>query len=152
MTRVLIDVNAFAVSLVDSHPGNEYIRPHVHPALSGEDTLRVYSYLPFRAQWILTAKWGFDRVAARNAVSSFLQYPLTVVDATIDTVLDSYEISTEKNHDVYDSFYISLDRMHDADVVLTTDRDFEQLCEDEEFEYLNPVPGEVLERFSCMNS
>lgn len=152
MTRILIDINAVAVSLVDSHPGNEYITPHVHPALSGDDTLLVYSYLPFRAQWILTAKWGFDCVDARNAVSSFLQYPLTVVDATIDTVLDSYEISAEKNHDVYDSFYISLARGHAADVVLTTDRDFEQLCEDEDFEYLNPVPGEVLERFSSMNS
>lgn len=152
MTQLLIDVNAFAVSLVESHPGHEYVTSHVHPALTGDDTLLVYSYLPFRAQWVLTTKWGYDRVDARNAVSSFLQYPMAVIDADIDTVLDSYDISSEKNHDVYDSFYISLARTHDADAILTTDRGFEQLCEGESFEYLNPVPDDVLEQFSRINS
>lgn len=152
MTRLLIDVNAFAVSLVESHPGHEYVTSRVHPALTGDDTLLVYSYLPFRAQWVLTTKWGYDRVDARNAVSSFLQHPMAVIDADTDTVLDSYDISSEKNHDVYDSFYISLARTHDTDAILTTDRGFEQLCEGESFEYLNPVPDDVLEQFSRVNS
>ncbi|KYH24875.1 hypothetical protein HAPAU_32520 [Halalkalicoccus paucihalophilus] len=152
MTRLLIDVNAFAVSLVESHPGHEYVTSHVHPALTGDNTLLVYSYLPFRAQWVLTTKWGYDRVDARNAVSSFLQHPMAVIDADIDTVLNSYDISSEKNHDVYDSFYISLARTHNTDAILTTDRGFEQLCEGESFEYLNPVPDDVLERFSRINS
>lgn len=151
MTRSLIDVNAFAVSLVESHPGHEYVASRVHPALAGDDTLLVYSYVPFRAQWILTNEWGYDRIDARNAVSSFLQHPVSVVDADIETVLDSYEISAEKNHDVYDSFYISLARTHEADAVLTTDRGFEELCDGESFEYLNPVPEDVLERFASMN-
>lgn len=152
MTRLLIDVNAFAVSLVESHPGHEYVTSHIHPALTGDDTLLVYSYLPFRAQWVLTTKWGYDRVDARNAVSSFLQHPMAVIDADIDMVLNSYDISSKKNHDVYDSFYISLARAHDADAILTTDRGFAELCDDEPFEYLNPVPDNILEQFAQMNS
>ena len=83
-------------------------------------------------------------VDARNAVQSFLRSPVKVVSASKETLLKSYEISVEKNHDAYDCFFVSLARSQDADAVLTTDTDFEKLCEDEEFRYLNPVPDSVL--------
>jgi predicted nucleic acid-binding protein len=73
------------------------------------------------------------------------------VQVVPDTVLDAYDISAEKNHDVYDCFYIALVRSVDADSPVTTDRDFEELCEDEPFEYTNPVPDDVLSEFRAVN-
>jgi predicted nucleic acid-binding protein len=74
--------------------------------------------------------------------------PIQVVP---DTVLDAYDISAEKNHDVYDCFYVALARSADADRLVTTDRDFEELCEDEPFEYTNPVPDDVLSAFHTVD-
>jgi predicted nucleic acid-binding protein len=90
---------------------------------------------------------GFEPVAARNAISSLLRQPLQFVETDAGTVLDAYDISAAKNHDVYDCFYLALARAVDADVLLTTDRNFESLCTDEPFDYLNPVPGDVLSEF-----
>ncbi|WP_313694489.1 type II toxin-antitoxin system VapC family toxin [Halorarum halobium] len=144
--RLLADVNTLAIQLVDDHPGHPYVAEELVPALAGEDTLLVFGYLPLRVQWILQ-DLGFDTVDARNAVSSMLGYPMEFVDADDDTLLDAYEISAEKNHDVFDCFYLSLAREADADALLTTDRDFEQLCADESVDYLNPVPEDVLAEF-----
>lgn len=144
--RVLPDLNAVAIQLIDDHPGHPYVAEELVPALTGTDSLIVFGYLPLRIQWVLE-DLGFESYEARNAVSSLLQYPLEFIDIDDKTVLESYEISTEKNHDVYDCFYLALARAADADVLLTTDRDFERLCKDESFEYMNPVPEEILERF-----
>ena len=35
----------------------------------------------------------------------------------------------------------------DADALCTTDTDFDRLCDEEDVEYRNPVPAEVLQRF-----
>jgi len=106
----------------------------------------MFGYLPLRVQWILE-DLDFSTVDARNAVTSLLQYPMEPITVTPDTVLQAYEISAEKNHDVYDCFYLAIARTADADVLLTTDRDFEKLCEDEPFTYRNPVPDDVLSKF-----
>ena len=97
-------------------------------------------------QWVLE-DLGFETVAARNAVSSLLEYPMEFVDVDDGTVRDAYEISAAKNHDVYDCFYLAVAREADVDVICTTDTDFETLCSGEPFEYRNPVPTEVLEQF-----
>ncbi|PGF16050.1 PIN domain-containing protein [Natrinema sp. CBA1119] len=144
--RVLPDLNALSIQLVDDHPGHPYVAEELVPALTGSDSLIVFGYLPLRIQWVLE-DLGFDTYEARNAVSSLLQYPLEFVDVDDETVLDAYEISAEKNHDVYDCFYIALARQTDADALVTTDRDFDRLSDNEPFEYVNPVPKEVLERF-----
>ncbi|QSG03605.1 type II toxin-antitoxin system VapC family toxin [Natranaeroarchaeum sulfidigenes] len=144
--RILPDVNALSIQLIDDHPGHPYVAEQLVPALHGEETLLLFGYLPLRVQWVLE-DLGLSTVDARNAVSSLLQYPVECVDSTPDIVLDAYEISAEKNHDVYDCFYIALARQADADVIVTTDRDFEVLCEDEQFEYTNPVPEDVLSEF-----
>ncbi|ELY85255.1 type II toxin-antitoxin system VapC family toxin [Natrinema altunense] len=148
--RVLPDLNALSIQLVDDHPGHPYVAEELVPALTGSDSLIVFGYLPLRIQWVLE-DLGFDTHEARNAVSSLLQYPLEFVDVDDKTVLDAYEISVEKNHDVYDCFYLALARQTDADVLVTTDRDFNRLCDNEPFEYVNPVPEEVLERFHNIN-
>lgn len=148
--RVLPDLNALSIQLVDDHPGHPYVADELVPALTGNDTLVVFGYLPLRVQWILE-DIGFDSVDARNAVSSLLQYPMEFVDVDDATILDAYELSAEKNHDVYDCFYLALARETNVDALVTTDRDFERLCEDEVFEYANPVPEEVLEEFHAVS-
>lgn len=148
--RILPDLNALSIQLVDDHPGHPYIAEDLVPALTGEDTLLMFGYLPLRVQWVLE-DLGFDTVDARNAVSSILRYPMEFVDVDDGTILDAYECSAAKNHDVYDCFYLALARQADADVLLTTDRDFERLCEGENFEYVNPVPEDVLVEFHTVN-
>jgi len=144
--RILPDINALVVQLVDDHPGHPYVAEQLVPALEGEHTLLLFGYLPLRVQWVLE-DLGFSTVDARNAVTSMLRYPMQPVEVTPETVLDAYEISSEKNHDVYDCFYLALARQANADRLLTTDTDFERLCEDEPFEYANPVPDDVLAEF-----
>lgn len=148
--RVLPDLNAVSIQLVEDHPGHQYVANELVPALHGEQTLLMFGYLPLRVQWVLE-DLGFSTVDARNAVSSLLQYPMESPEVTPQTILDAYEISSEKNHDVYDCFYIALARQADADVLLTTDRDFATLCEDEPFEYSNPVPEDVLSQFHTVS-
>jgi hypothetical protein len=41
-----------------------------------------------------------------------------------------------------------LARAHDASYLVTTDRDFESLCDDEPFQYRNPIPADELDRLS----
>lgn len=149
--RVLPDLNALSIQLVDDHPGHPYVADQLVPALTGDDTLLVFGYVPLRIQWILE-DLGFDTVDARNAVSSLLQYPMEFADVNDRTILEAYELSAEKNHDVYDCFYLALARELDADDLVTTDRDFERLCEGEDFEYVNPVPEEVLEQFHTVST
>ncbi|MFB6362100.1 MAG: type II toxin-antitoxin system VapC family toxin [Halobacteriales archaeon] len=145
--RVLADLNAMAIRLVEDHPGYRYVADALAPALTGEETLLTFGYLPLRVQWLLE-DFGFDAVEARNAVSSLLQQPLEFVAVDAETVLDAYAASATKNHDVYDCFYLAVARQAEADAIVTTDRDFEALCADEPFEYCNPVPADVLEEFS----
>ncbi|MFD1589439.1 type II toxin-antitoxin system VapC family toxin [Halorientalis brevis] len=149
--RLLPDLNALSIQLIDDHPGHQYVAEEVSPALQGEHTLLMFGYLPLRVQWVLE-DLGFSTVEARNAVSSLLQYPMEPVDVTPATILDAYEISAAKNHDVYDCFYVALAREADADKLVTTDRDFADLCADEPFEYENPVPEDVLAEFHAVST
>lgn len=149
--RVFPDLNALAIQLVDDHPGHPYVADELLPALHGEHTLLLFEYLPLRVQWVLE-DLGFDTVDARNAVCSLLQYPMEVTPVDKQTIRQAYDISAEKNHDVYDCFYIALARQADAEALVTTDRDFEGLCGGEPFEYVNPVPDDVLSEFATVSS
>ena len=135
---------------MDDHPGHEYVADELVPALRGEQTLLMFGYPPLRVQWVLE-DLGFATVEARNAVSSLLQYPMESPAVTPETIRHAYGISSEKNHDVYDCFYIALARDADADVLLTTDREFEVLCDDEPFEYRNPVPADIRSEFHTVS-
>lgn len=145
--RVLADVNAVAISLLGDHPGHEYVFPHVRDAFEGKSTLLVFDYFPFRAQYVLTKHYGVAKHRARNVVQQFVRQPMELVSADREAILDSYELSAEYDHDVYDCFLVSLSRHHEVDAILTTDSDFEELCDGERFEYRNPVPEDVLVRF-----
>ena len=148
---VLTDVNVLAIGLTDDHPAQEDVYPWIQDALDGPNVLLVFDYYPLRAQYVMTSDFGVSAPDARNAVQSLVQSPARIVNATESTLMQAYEISAEKNHDVYDSFILSLGRTYDADYLITTDEDFEELCDGEDVNYVNPVPPEKRERLASVD-
>ena len=146
--KVLTDVNVLAIGLTDDHPAYEDVCPWITRALDGPSVLLVPDYYPLRAQYIMTPDFGVNNVDARNAVQSLIRSPARIIGATDTDLLRAYEISAEKNHDVYDSFVVSIARDYDADYLITTDDDFEELCAGEDVEYRNPVPEEQRDRLA----
>jgi len=148
---VLTDVNVLAIGLTSDHPAHENVHPWIAEALDGPNVLLVPDYYPLRAQYIMTANFGVDTVDARNAVQSLLTSPARIVCATDETLLSAYDISAAKQHDVYDAFVLAVARAHGADYLVTTDRDFERLCTDEDVRYRNPIPAEKLDQLSLVD-
>lgn len=147
-TKVLTDVNVLAIGLTEDHPAHGEVYPWLEGALDGPNVLLVPNYYPFRAQWIMTSSFDVDSVEARNSVQSLIQSPARIIGANASTLLQSYEISAEKNHDVYDSFIVSIAREYDADYLVTTDDDFEELCDGEDIEYRNPIPEDQRDKLA----
>lgn len=149
--KVLTDVNVIAIGLTDDHPAYEDVRPWIAEALDGPSVLLIPDYYPLRAQYIMTAQFGVAEVDARNAVQSLIRSPAHIIGATDRDLLRAYEISASKNHDVYDSFIISLARAHEAHYIVTTDSDFEMLCDGESIAYRNPIPEEKSDVLSSID-
>lgn len=145
---VLTDVNALAIALTEDHPAYEDVFPWIENALDGPNVLLVFDYYPLRVQYIMTSDFGVDTVAARNAVQSLVQSPARIVSANGKTLLEAYDISASKQHDVYDSFLLALACSYDADYLLTTDEDFEELCVGETVNYVNPIPEDKREKLA----
>lgn len=148
---ILTDVNVLAIGLTENHPAHEDVYPWIRNALDGPNVLLVFDYYPFRAQYIMTNDFGVDRVDARNAVQSLVRSPARLVGATESTLLEAYDISAERGHDVYDSFILALARAHDAEYLVTTDRDFDDLCDGEDVTYANPIPADKRGRLSSID-
>lgn len=148
---ILTDVNVLAIGLTDDHPAHEDVYPWIRDALDGPNVLLIPDYYPLRAQYIMEQNFDVRTVDARNAVQSLVQSPARVVAANESTLLEADEISAEKNHDVYDSFILSLARAYEADFLLTTDSDFEELCNEETVTYSNPVPKEKREKLALVD-
>lgn len=148
---VLTDVNVLAIGLTEDHPAHDDVFPWLQNALDGPNVLLVFDYYPFRAQYLMTNNFGVDDVDARNAIQSLVRSPARIVGATETTLLEAYEISAEKNHDVYDSFIVALARTYDADYLVTTDRDFDDLCDGEDVTYVNPIPVEKREKLTLID-
>lgn len=145
---ILTDVNILAIGLTDDHPAHDDVYPWITNALDGPNVLLVFDYYPLRAQYIMTTQFGVDAVDARNAVQSLVQSPARIISATQTTLLDAYEISATKNHDVYDSFILALAKSSAADYLITTDTDFAELCDDEAVTYQNPIPEEQRDKLT----
>jgi len=145
---VLTDVNILAIGLTEDHPAHDHVYPWIQQALDGPNVLLVFDYYPLRAQYLMTNKFGVDDVTARNAVQSLVRSPVRIISATETTLLEAYEISAEQNHDVYDSFIVALARAYSADYLITTDDDFDELCEGEDIAYTNPIPREEREKLT----
>lgn len=148
---VLTDVNVLAIALTDDHPVHDDVYPWIQEAIDGPNALLVFDYYPLRAQYLMTSNFGVDTAAARNAIQSLVRSPARIITATETTLLEAYEISAEKNHDVYDSFILALARAYDVDYLITTDSDFDDLCEDEDVNYLNPIPAAKREKLTLID-
>jgi len=148
---VLTDVNVLAIGLTDNHPAYDDVSPWIRDALDGPNVLLVFDYYPLRAQYLMTSQFGVDTVAARNAVQSLVRSPARIVGATETTILDAYELSAETGHDVYDSFIVALAREYDADYLVTTDSDFDDLCDGEHVTYVNPIPAEKRDKLRLID-
>ena len=144
--RYLFDVNTAAILMVQEHPGHEYIYGEVMSRSA--DDLVYNGYLAFRAYWVLTSQWGYDESDAAGVVKRFIDHFPRLVCVDRETVRVAFEIAEEKDHDVFDCFFVALARQHSLDGILSTDRDFEDLCRGEDFVWWNPVPEDVLEEFS----
>jgi len=148
---VLTDVNVLAIGLTDDHPAYDDVSPWIRDALDGPNVLLVFDYYPLRTQYLMTNQFGVDTVAARNAVQSLVRSPARIVGATETTILDAYELSAETGHGVYDSFIVALAREYDADYLITTDSDFDDLCDGEHVTYVNPIPAEKRDKLTLID-
>jgi len=149
-TSKLIDVNVLSIFLVEDHPGHSYVDPVVSEGLAGAYRLLVPDYLPLRARWVLTTRWGIPKAEADRAIEDFLeQRRVRYVAATRATLRAAYDLARRLRHDVDDTFYLALGRDLGASAFVTTDTGFRALCRRVGMEYENPVPAEVLARFGA---
>lgn len=149
----VFDVNVLAIFLANGHPGFEYISPVVEAGLRGAYTPILMDILPVRAYWIMTHLWGLPKAACASAIQHFVQsYDIPKYTALQrETIIDAFKLSKDLNHDVSDCMYLSLALQEGASNIVTTDTDFEKLCSQVGLRYVNPVPREVLKRFSGQN-
>lgn len=149
--KILTDVNILAIGLTETHPAYEDVWPWIRDALDGPNVLLVPDYYPLRAQYIMTSNFGVTAVDARNAIQSLIRSPAQIIGATDTDLLDAYELSAANQHDVYDSFVLSIALAHEVTTLVTTDTDFEELCEGEPVTYRNPIPEQKLANLSTVD-
>lgn len=157
MESLLIDINSFAINLVEDHPGFNYIEPIFSSALSGSQLIKILDIVPYRAFWILTKKWQIKKSIAKEVVEKFIKtYPQIEyfgIDRT--SLILSFEYATNFNHDIYDCYYLAGAVANKCSAILTTDKDFIKLCQNlndfysYSLNYINPVPDDILSQFSA---
>jgi len=145
----VLDVNTLAIFLVEDHPGNPYVTQIMEEGLRGAYIPLIMDVLPIRAYWVMTKKWKCSEEESAKAVKHFIE--------TYDrpeyfclhkqTIMRSFELAEKLNHDVYDCVYLAAAFQEKAAAIITTDTDFEKLCERMKLEYINPVPTRVLRQF-----
>ncbi len=151
MTRKLIDINFLSIFFVEDHPGFNYIKKLMEEGLTGAFKIVIPEILPFRAFWILTTKWGIDKQLAKEVILEFVKnYSIPIyVGLKRETIIEAFKYSNELNHDIYDCYYLALAKQEDATSILTTDADFDKLCKKIGLKYENPVPLDILKKFSA---
>ena len=144
------DVNVLAIFLVEDHPGHSYVAPVVEKGLRGVYIPIVLDITPIRVYWILERRWGIDSRKSRRAIIEFLRRYKTprYVPLKKDTIVLSFELAHNLKHDVYDCVYLAVALQEGAGSILTTDTDFERLAPAIGIRYENPVPIDVLKKFS----
>lgn len=144
--QYLLDVNTIAIAMVEEHPGHD----HVYAELMQNSVDRVvyHPYTLLRAYWVLTSEWDYNTADSRRVVRRFLMHFRETVSSDWQTVKLSFDLAVKWNHDVFDCFFIALCRQHDLDGVMSTDRDFSELCRRDGLDWVNPVPEDVIAEFS----
>ena len=147
--RRVIDLNVLAIFLVDDHPGNKYVAPIIEEGLRGAYTPLIMDILPIRAYWVMTKKWGCREEESSRAIRHFVkEYDVPqYYRLNRQTIVRSFDLAEELNHDVYDCVYLAAAKQENAQAIITTDADFKRLCDRTGLEYINPVPANVLKQF-----
>lgn len=151
MPRKLIDINFLSIFFVEDHPGFSYIKKLMDEGLTGAFKIIIPEILPFRAFWILTTKWGIDKQLAKEIILEFVKNYSIPIYAGLkrETIIEAFKYSNELNHDIYDCYYLALAKQENATSILTTDTDFDKLCKKIGLNYENPVPLDILKKFSA---
>lgn len=151
MTRKLIDINFLSIFFVEDHPGFSYIKKLMDEGLTGAFKIIIPEILPFRVFWILTTKWGIDKQLAKEIILEFVKNYSIPIYAGLkrETIIEAFKYSNELNHDIYDCYYLALAKQENATSILTTDTDFDKLCKKIGLNYENPVPLDILKKFSA---
>jgi len=151
MNRKLIDINFLSIFFVEDHPGFSYIKKLMDEGLTGAFKIIIPEILPFRAFWILTTKWGIDKQLAKEIILEFVKNYSIPIYAGLkrETIIEAFKYSNELNHDIYDCYYLALAKQENATSILTTDTDFDKLCKKIGLNYENPVPLDILKKFSA---
>jgi predicted nucleic acid-binding protein len=149
----VLDVNVLAIFLSRGHPGSEYVLPVVESGLRGAYVPVLMDILPLRAFWIMTHPWGLSKNDSSSAIQHFIQAydSPQYVALRRETILNGFRLAEELSHDVSDCMYLALALQENASSIITTDTDFENLCNHTGLKYLNPVPKEILKRFKEQN-
>jgi hypothetical protein len=149
----VFDVNILAIYLVKGHPGFEYVSPIVEQGLRGVYIPLIMDFLPTRAYWIMTKRWGLSEKECKSSIDHFLGvYDMPrFAGLSRETIKHGFQLAEDLNHDVFDCMYLAFALQERAAGIVTTDRDFEKLCKSLSLEYINPVPKEVLSRFNEQN-
>lgn len=146
--RYVLDINVVAIYLVENHPGNKYISEIIDKGITSGVEFLLFDFIPFRVYWILTSKWKVERSEAEEALCSFLRLPnISFLCMNKKDVEVAFKLSKEIGHDIYDTIYAVLAKKANAKGIITTDCDFEKICEKLRLHYLNPVPKDVLREF-----
>ena len=113
----------------------------------------IMDFLPMRAYWIMTRRWGLHENDCRASIEHFLNtYDMPRYGGlSRETIVRGFQLAEDLKHDVFDCMYFAFSAQEKATGVVTTDTDFEKLCSRLGLEYVNPVPQEVLKRFKEQN-
>jgi len=151
MIRKLIDINFFSIYFVENHPGFSQVKTIIDEGLSGSYKIIIPEIVPFRAFYILTTKWGIAKNLAKEVISEFIKNYSIPVYAGLkrETIIEAFRYSNELKHDIYDCYYLALAKQEEASTILTTDTDFDKLCKKIGLIYENPIPTEILRKFSA---
>ena len=146
--RYVIDINIASIYLVENHPGYAYVSSLIDKTIYSGIRLIIFDFLPFRVFWIMTSKWDIPKYKAMESVLSLLELPnIHLVSLNKEDILKAFDLSKNLKHDVYDATYIVLAEKTKANGIITTDTDFEKLCNKVGLEYINPVPRHILKKF-----
>lgn len=157
--RKLVDINCYAINLVEDHPGYTYVEPVISEGLLGNFKLVVLDVVPFRVHWIMTKRWEFNKEEARQVILDFLKGNPNIEYFGLDqkSIVKAFKLAETLNHDIYDCYYLVGALSSNCQAILTTDSDFEKLCQrirplELKLIYENPVPKQILTEFAKFKS
>lgn len=152
--RLVVDVNVFAIFLVENHPGHRWVASELEKGLKGMFVPVILDIVPVRAYWIMTRRWDCDPVQSEKAVRHFLDsYPMVeYASFEKEMIHEAFDLARELRHDVFDTVYLAAALRNKASGVMTTDAGFRRLCPRKGLRYLNPVPQRILQKFAGWKS